>query len=291
MDQWMARSIRNDAMNDTLKLFYRSGQLDDRWKQLQDWLRKNHPVAIAVSGGIDSITLATAGCRWGDCEMFHAVSPAVPPEATARVKRLANDQGWRLTIFDAGEFEDSDYRTNPVNRCFHCKTNLYGSIRRQTDLLIISGTNLDDLGEFRPGLEAATTFGVRHPYVETGINKIRVRALARRLGLGSLAELPAAPCLSSRVETGIRIEPAALRVIHLVEQLVNRSHACRSVRCRLRGHGIVIELDKSALDELLPETAAKLGEEVAGLFAEVGIRLPVSFAPYRTGSAFLRQPL
>jgi pyridinium-3,5-biscarboxylic acid mononucleotide sulfurtransferase len=291
MDRRMARSIRNHAMNDTLKALSGSGQLDDRWNQLQGWLHKSQPVAIAVSGGIDSITLATAACRLGVSQMFHAVSPAVPPEATARVNRLANDQGWRLTIFDAGEFEDTDYRENPVNRCFYCKTNLYGSIRRQTDLPIISGTNLDDLGEFRPGLEAATTFGVRHPYVEIGINKIAVRALARRLGLGSLAELPAAPCLSSRVETGIKIEPGVLRVIHSAEQLVNRSHACQSVRCRLRSHGIVIELDQSALDELLPEAGARLCKEISGLFAEVGIRLPISFAPYRTGSAFLRQPL
>jgi pyridinium-3,5-biscarboxylic acid mononucleotide sulfurtransferase len=279
------------AMNDTLKTPLREGQADDHWKRLQVWLRKNQPVAIAVSGGIDSIALATAARRWAVSEMFHAVSPAVPPEATARVNRLANDQGWRLTIFDAGEFADLDYRANPVNRCFHCKTSLYGSIRQQTDLLIISGTNVDDLGEFRPGLEAAKTFGVRHPYVEIGINKTGVRALARCLGLGSIAELPAAPCLASRIETGIRIEPAALRVIHSAEQLVSKLHSAHSVRCRLRAHSIVIELDQSALNQLLPEKAAKLCEYVAALFAEIEIDLPVSFAAYRSGSAFLRQPL
>jgi uncharacterized protein len=276
-------------MNEMPKAQELGDRVSDRSKLVRAWLRNNQPVAIAVSGGIDSITLATAARRWAVSEMFHAVSPAVPSEATLRVRALASDQGWQLKIFDAGEFADKDYRANPVDRCFYCKTNLYSSIRQQTNLPILSGTNLDDLAEFRPGLEAANTFGVRHPYVETGINKIAVRTLARHLGLGSLADLPAAPCLASRVETGIRIEPAILDAIHAAERLVNEQHSVRSVRCRFRARGVVIELDPSALDTLLPERAATLSQRVAELFAEIGINLPVSFAVYRTGSAFLRQ--
>jgi uncharacterized protein len=276
-------------MNEMPKAQEVGDRVSDRSKLLRAWLRNNQPVAIAVSGGIDSITLATAARRWAVSEMFHAVSPAVPSEATLRVRALASDQGWQLKIFDAGEFADKDYRANPVDRCFYCKTNLYSSIRQRTNLPILSGTNLDDLAEFRPGLEAANTFGVRHPYVETGINKIAVRTLARHLGLGSLADLPAAPCLASRVETGIRIEPAILDAIHAAERLFNEQHSVRSVRCRFRAHGVVIELDPSALDSLLPEKATTLSQRVVELFAEIGINLPVSFAVYRTGSAFLRQ--
>jgi pyridinium-3,5-biscarboxylic acid mononucleotide sulfurtransferase len=264
-----------------------NGLAKDRWEALRRWLRENQPVAIAVSGGIDSITLATAARQSTGTEIFHAISPAVPPEATARVRSLACEQGWKLNIFDAGELDNTDYRANPVNRCFHCKTSLYGSIRQQTEMLIISGTNLDDLGEYRPGLTAAQTFGVRHPYVEVGINKSEVRSLARYLGLGSLAELPAAPCLASRIETGIRIEPEILRTIHAAEKLVTELIGIRVVRCRLRAHAIVIELDRSALNELGPRTATKIGISIAALFDRIGIRLAVAFAGYRAGSAFL----
>jgi pyridinium-3,5-biscarboxylic acid mononucleotide sulfurtransferase len=260
---------------------------EGRWGALRNWLRENQPVAIAVSGGIDSITLATAVRQAAKGEMFHAISPAVPPEATARVRALALEQSWKLKIFDAGEFDNQDYRANPINRCFHCKTSLYRSIRRHTKLLIISGTNIDDLGEYRPGLSAAETFGVRHPYVEVGIDKSEVRSLARQLGLGSMAELPAAPCLASRVETGIRIEAETLQTIHAAEKAIAELTGIRIVRCRLRAAAIVIELDQSALNELASETAAETRNHVAGLFDQIGIRLPVSLAAYRAGSAFL----
>jgi uncharacterized protein len=261
--------------------------VEGRWQALRRWLRENQPVAIAVSGGIDSLTLATAARQSAIGEMFHAISPAVPPEATTRVRKLAQEHGWKLKIFDAGEFDNADYRSNPVNRCFHCKTSLYSSIRQQTKLLILSGTNLDDLGEYRPGLTAANAFGVRHPYVEVGINKAEVRSLARYFGLGSMAELPAAPCLASRVETGIRIEPETLRAIHATEKLATDFIGNRVVRCRLRAHGIVIELDPSTLNELAPETATELSKKTAGIFEQIGVQLPVSFAAYRAGSAFL----
>ena len=93
----------------------------------------------------------------------------------------------------------ANYLANPVDRCFFCKTNLYGCIARLTDAQILSGANLDDLQEYRPGLEAAKCHSVRHPYLEAGIDKRAVRSLARELGLGALSELPAAPCLSSRM--------------------------------------------------------------------------------------------
>jgi pyridinium-3,5-biscarboxylic acid mononucleotide sulfurtransferase len=259
----------------------------NRWEALQLWLRDNQPVAIAVSGGVDSITLATAARRSAVGEMFHAVSPAVPPEATTRVKKLAHEQGWNLRIFDAGEFESADYRANPVNRCFHCKISLYSSIRQQTDSLIISGTNLDDLGEYRPGLTAAKSLGVRHPYVEVGINKSEVRSLAHYLGLASMAELPAAPCLASRVETGIRIEAETLQTIHAAEKLITESIGAKVVRCRLRSHAIVIELDRSVLSGLAPEITGEIGVKIARFFDHIGVQLPVSFTTYRAGSAFL----
>ena len=246
--------------------------------------------AVAVSGGVDSMTLALlAGRRSGaDCAMFHAVSPAVPAEATTRVQEYAVREGWRLTVLDAGEFDDPAYRANPANRCFYCKTNLYGALAARTDATLLSGTNVDDLGDWRPGLKAAEEHGVRHPFVEAGIDKATVRVLAAGLGFDDLARLPAAPCLSSRIETGLRVEADDLASVHAAERYLARQLRPETVRCRRRKAGIVIELDETTLGALSASRRAALGAAVAGMFETNDRTRPVSFAPYRTGSAFLR---
>lgn len=246
-------------------------------------------VAVAVSGGVDSLTLAAAahaalGCR---AAAYHARSPAVPFEATARVEAMVQARGWRMVVFDAGEFGRAEYLANPVDRCFYCKTSLYGSISARTAAQIVSGTNLDDLGEYRPGLRAASGHAVRHPYVEIGADKATVRTMARLLGLGGVAELPAAPCLASRIETGIAIDGKMLALVHASERLVGAAVAARTVRCRVRAAGVVLELDAAALERVEQQRRAELAAEVGGIFAEAGITRPVSFAPYRNGSAFL----
>ncbi len=253
---------------------------------LDEVLHSIGPMAIAVSGGIDSLTLATAAHRalGGRVTMHHATSPAVPEEATARTRLEAVLQGWALDVFDAGEFERDEYRANPVNRCFFCKTSLYGSIAARTAHTIASGTNTDDLGEYRPGLLAARDHGVRHPFVEAGIDKRAIRLLAGKLGLGDLADLPAAPCLASRIETGLRIEADMLGLVHRAETLVAGALRPATVRCRVRASGVVIELDEATLGRMKANEAAALSRQIAAL----GVARPVSFASYRTGSAFLQ---
>jgi pyridinium-3,5-biscarboxylic acid mononucleotide sulfurtransferase len=255
-------------------------------------LRDFGDVVVAVSGGVDSLTLAVMAQRTlggAHVTMTHAVSPAVPEEATARVRDWASRERWRLTVMDAGEFADPRYRANPANRCFFCKSHLYGAIRARTDGQIVSGANLDDLGEYRPGLDAAREHGVRHPYVEAGLAKASVRALARALGLGEVAELPAAPCLSSRVETGIRVEPGTLRFIHTVERLVSATLKPRTVRCRVRAAGVVIELDAHSLERLTALEATALRARIAAELNPDAALPDIAFAQYRTGSAFLRE--
>jgi len=197
---------------------------------------------------------------------------------------MARAEGWSLTVIDAGEFAREDYRANPVNRCYHCKTSLYAALRAATDAQILSGANTDDLGDYRPGLDAAREHGVRHPYVEAGIGKPALRAIARRLGLGDIAELPAAPCLSSRVETGIRIEAGALAAIDAAERYIARLLQPRTVRCRVRAGAVVVELDGAALDALDDGSRAAVLAQVSRLFPQAPA---IAIAPYRTGSAFL----
>ena len=238
-------------------------------------------VAVAVSGGIDSLTLATLAARrlGGRAAMFHSQTGSVPVEATRRTREIAARLGWNLQVIDAHEFTREDYLANPVNRCFHCKTSLYAEIARHTDAQVLSGANADDLGEYRPGLDAAREAGVRHPFVEAGIDKPGIRAMARVLGLGELAEIPASPCLSSRVETGIRIEVPILKRIDAVEMEIRKLTTAKAVRCRVRASGVVIEMDAEALASAPREAIARKVLEVFGM--------QPAFEPYRVGSAFL----
>jgi uncharacterized protein len=258
--------------------------------RLFDVLLGSAPAAVALSGGVDSMTLAAAAhAALGDrVEMFHAVSPAVPPAATARVRAHAAHRGWRLSVIEAGEFADPRYVANPADRCFFCKQNLYGAIAAHTSAQILSGTNLDDLGDWRPGLRAADAQGVRHPFVEAAIDKATVRTLARQLELGEVAELPAAPCLSSRIETGIAVAAPLLRLVDDTERLIHRRLTPSTVRCRVRRSGLVIELDGATHARIDAARRAALAAEIGQLAAAAGLTGAVDFAPYRQGSAFLR---
>ena len=267
-----------------------ASDLSEAMMRLHAGLESLSEVAVALSGGVDSLTLAAFAhdVLGGRAALVHAVSPAVPLEATARVKAFAEARGASLTLLNAHEFSDEAYRTNPVNRCYFCKSHLYDATRSRFAAVVVSGTNFDDLGDYRPGLLAAGERGVRHPFVEAGLTKPRVRELARHLGLGEIAELPPSPCLSSRVETGIRIEAPALALIDAVETDLRLALSSQTVRCRIRQRGVVVEMDEASLQALLPEEKQRWTDRIALLAKDAGLKGAVDFEVYRQGSAFLR---
>ncbi|MCB1990414.1 MAG: adenine nucleotide alpha hydrolase [Geminicoccaceae bacterium] len=244
-------------------------------------------VAVAVSGGVDSMTLAYLAHRAlaERATLFHATSAAVPPEATERVQQHAARHGWRLEIIDAGEVADPRYGANPPDRCFWCKTNLYAAIRRRTTATLYSGANLDDLDDYRPGLGAAAEHGVRHPWIEAGASKTAIRRIATEHGLFELAVLPASPCLASRIETGIPVTVGALAVIDELERVIGATLRPHTLRCRLRPTGIEVQLDPEALARADQPAITSLAREV---MAARRVNGEVSFTTYQRGSAFRR---
>lgn len=219
-------------------------------RRLEAQLAQTPTRVVACSGGVDSVLLATVAHRAGPAAtvVAHTVTPAVPGDGTARVRALAAEHGWNLQIVRSREFDDERYLSNPTDRCYFCKSNLYdavGDLRGHDGLdeaaTILSGANTDDLGEYRPGLDAAGERGVRHPYLEAAIGKSEIRAIARLLGLG-VADLAASPCLASRLYTGTRVTAARLGAIEAGEALLRDRLGLAVVRCRVRGNDVLIEV-------------------------------------------------
>jgi uncharacterized protein len=260
-----------------------------RRARLEGILRSYGRFGVAVSGGVDSVTLAAIawalrGVEGLDVTLFHATSAAVPRAARSVLDEVAAARGWDVVVLDAGEVEDPAYASNPVDRCYFCKTHLFDAIRARFDGVVCTGANLDDVDDHRPGRRAAAERDVREPFIAAGYTKDDVRALARALGLPTVAALPASPCLSSRVQTGVRIDARLLQVVDDVERAL-RPLATSTLRCRVRAHDVVIEHD--GLDEAVARAA--LAPLLSSARAVLGSRVDdVVFAPYRRGSAFLR---
>lgn len=262
-----------------------NGEVAAAEKRLNEVLASHCPLAIAVSGGVDSLTLATVAHRVLHVAplMVHAISPAVPAAATARVREMSEREGWNLREISAGEFADPNYRANPYNRCYFCKSNLYRAIRTLTERRIASGANLDDLSDYRPGLQAATEQDVVHPFVDAGIDKATIRQIARAHQLHHYSELPAQPCLASRVETGLPIRAGDLNFIDELECELKRTLGeLATVRVRIRNPGVYVELGKMPAEEIAP-----ILEQKARRFCEeAGYRF-IAITRYRQGSAFV----
>jgi len=178
--------------------------LAGRERDLYDRLTAHGSVLVAFSGGVDSAFLAWAATRaLGDGALaVTAESPSYPDHHRRLALRVAREFGLRHEMVRTGEFERPEYRANPTNRCYFCKTELYATLTAMAQArgaaVVIDGNNADDRGDYRPGRVAAREFGVRSPLDEAGLTKDDIRELSRRAGLPTWDE-PASACLSSRI--------------------------------------------------------------------------------------------
>jgi uncharacterized protein len=214
-----------------------SPDLEVKRARLLAILREIGRVAVAFSGGIDSTVVAKAAfLALGDGAVaVTADSPSVPRSEIAEATELARRIGIRHRLVATEEFADADYVRNDGTRCYYCKDELYAKIETLLPELhvrvICSGANLDDRGDYRPGLTAAAEHAVRHPLQEAGFNKADVRALAKAWDLPTW-DKPASPCLSSRLAPGVQVTPERTGRVEAAEAYLN-SLGLREFRVRL----------------------------------------------------------
>ena len=242
-------------------------------------------VLICYSGGIDSATLLAAAQRAG-CRAIGmtAVSPSLPESEHADAVRIAREIGADHRLEPSLELKREGYVANGPDRCFHCKSELYEiAEKRRTEWQlrwVLNGTNLDDLGDYRPGLEAAKLAGVRSPFVELGFSKADVREVAKSLGLDAW-DKPAAACLSSRIPYGTSVTPERLGQVGGLEAEL-RALGFRRSRVRYHDKIARIELDLEDLPRLLEpqmrEAVVKAGKTHGFTY------ITLDLAGYRTGS-------
>lgn len=260
--------------------------LDSKVAQLRNFLCKMRQVVVCFSGGVDSSYLLaeSVGVLGDRAVALTAVSPSLATEEGVDAKHLAKRLGARHLLVETHEVDDPRYAANPVNRCYFCKTELYGvaveHARRLGIPYILDGFNVDDRGDHRPGRKAAREFGVRSPLDELGFTKRDIREAARQIDL-PVWDKPALACLSSRFPYGIQITPERLTQVARCEHVL-RELGFRVYRVRYHDTIARIEVASGELPRLL---VPEVREEVARGFQEAGFSyVAVDLEGYRRGA-------
>jgi len=243
-------------------------------------------VIVAYSGGTDSAYLAWAAHQaLGDNAVAVTADSASIPESHKRdAEALATRFGFRHEYIDTREFDNPDYVANNPDRCFHCKDELFNRLeelgRERGIAHIIYGVNVDDLGDYRPGQNAARIHHVKAPLVEAGLRKVEIRELSRLAGLPTW-DRPASACLSSRIPYGT---PVTVQNVKTVEQGEEAIRALGFRQFRVRFHGELVRLE-IAKDELEKALAPEMARRFLEIFKPLGFHyVTLDLEGYRQGS-------
>jgi pyridinium-3,5-biscarboxylic acid mononucleotide sulfurtransferase len=232
--------------------------VQEKLTQLQALFREMDRALIAYSGGIDSTLVAKiAQDVLGDRALaVTAVSPSLLPEDLEDAKIQAAEIGIAHRLVETDEMENPNYTSNPVNRCYFCKSELYDTLKPLAQDLgygyTVDGVNADDLHDYRPGIQAAKERGTRSPLAEVGLSKLEVRELSKFLGL-SCWDKPAQPCLSSRFPYGEEITVEKLRRVGQAERYL-RNLGLTTLRVRSEGSTAKVELPADQIQSFVQTT-------------------------------------
>lgn len=219
---------------------------------LVDWFYGKEKVLVALSGGVDSALVAYAAQKalGKQAVAVTADYKTLSHEELETAKNVCQEIGIRHVVIEYNELDNQDFVKNDQNRCYHCRTELAEHLlalsKKEKINLIVDGTNLDDLAEYRPGLVALKKNGVRNPLVESGFTKSDVRGVAKEIGL-SIHDKPSNSCLASRIPWGSTVTSEKLVRIEKSEIMIKQLFGVKQVRVRDFGDSARIEVDKNEI--------------------------------------------
>ncbi len=260
----------------------------NNYERLVEWFRtKGDKAIIALSGGVDSavVALAAKAALGSGAMAITADYKTLAQEELATARQVAKEIGVQHIIIEYDELKNSDFVRNDDLRCYHCRTELGQHLAEQASkygiTLIVDGTNVDDLSDYRPGIRALRENGVKSPMVELGMGKAEIRAIAKRFGL-SIYDRPSNACLASRIPRGDKVTYEKLRRIESSEIAVKSVFGVRQVRVRDHGDVARVEVGRDELPKMFDiEKLALLDSKLK----ELGFKfVAIDAAGYRTGS-------
>ena len=240
-----------------------AADLDRKREDLLRLLTDYGRVAVAFSAGVDSTVVAKAAqlACGENAVAVTAVSLSLAAGEREEAERLAEMIGIRHRVISTGEFESADYVKNAPDRCYHCKTELYtrlgGLVSELGVDVVVNGANMDDRGDYRPGMQAAGEHCVRSPLIEAGLTKSDVRELARAWKL-PVWDKPATPCLSSRIAYGLEVTPERVGRVDAAESFIRREFGISELRVRHEQNDLArIEVPSGEIARLLEDDARR----------------------------------